>query len=339
MRGGRSALCLVLLCWLAPQASQAHEVRPGYLELRELDAERYDVLWKVPARGDRRLGIYVALPESCRSGEPQVRSAGGAHIERWRVSCDGGLVGGRVAIEGLAATRTDVLARVERADGTSQTVRLTPEAAAFSVSAASSRLEVARTYLALGVEHILLGVDHLLFVLALLFLAGSVPRLVGTVTAFTVAHSLTLAAATLGWIRLPPPAVEAAIALSIVFVAAEVLHARAGRPSLARRKPWLVAFAFGLLHGLGFAGALREVGLPEHAIPLALACFNLGVELGQLAFVALALALFWLARPLLRRSGRDAWSVAGLVSAPSAYAIGTLAAFWLIERTARFWGA
>jgi hypothetical protein len=337
------AAALVLGADLAPEPTLAHEVRPGYLELRELEDVAYDVLWKVPAKGERRLALYVRMPETCRETEPAARLVGGAHVERWRASCEGGLFGRSVAIEGLPATRTDVLARVERVDGTSLTVRLTPEEPSFTVTATASAAAVAWTYGELGVEHILLGLDHLLFVLALLFLVGSGRRLVGTVTAFTAAHSLTLAAATLGWVHVPQAPVEAAIALSIVFVAAEVLHGRQGRPGLAARKPWTVAFAFGLLHGLGFAGALRDVGLPEHAIPLALAFFNIGVEVGQLVFVAAVFALFGLARRPIERlqegAGADAWAVARLAARPGAYGIGVLASFWLIERTVRFWGA
>jgi HupE / UreJ protein len=196
---------------------------------------------------------------------------------------------------------------------------------------------VARSYFGLGVEHILLGADHLLFVLALLFLVASGPRLAGTVTAFTVAHSLTLAAATLGWVHVPQAPVEAAIALSIVFVAAEVLHGAGGRPALAARKPWLVAFAFGLLHGLGFAGALRALGLPEHAIPAALTFFNVGVEVGQLLFIAAVFALFALARRLRPAAAADTWALAARLARPVAYAIGITAAFWVLDRTAGFW--
>jgi hypothetical protein len=184
---------------------------------------------------------------------------------------------------------TDVLLRVERQDGAAQTHRLTPAAPSVVVTAAPGALAVAGTYLRLGIEHILLGFDHLLFVLALLILVGPNRRLIGTVTAFTVAHSLTLAAATLGAVHLPAAPVEATIALSIAFVAAEIVHARRGVLSLTERKPWIVAFAFGLLHGLGFAGALAAVGLPQRAIPLALLFFNVGVEVGQLCFIAAVL--------------------------------------------------
>jgi hypothetical protein len=338
------AAVLALVCTAAGDAL-AHEVRPGFLELREIGDKTYDVLWKVPAKGNKRLGLYVRLPGHCTSGEPRSRFAGGAYVERWRATCIGGLTGGLVRIEGLSGTRTDVLARVERADGTSQTVRLTPGKAAFTVTDAAGIWEVIKTYFALGVEHILLGIDHLLFVLVLLFLARSWPRLIGTVTAFTVAHSLTLAAATLGWVRVPQAPVEAVIALSILFVAVEVLHEDSGQRGLAARKPWLVAFIFGLLHGLGFAGALREVGLPEHAIPLALAFFNVGVETGQLLFIAGFFAVVWastrmfLSLPVIDdgKAAASTWSRTARLASPSAYVVGTLASFWLIERTAGFW--
>jgi hypothetical protein len=320
---------------------QAHEVRPGYLELRQLDAETWDILWKVPAKGDRRLALDVQLPQSCHNGESGTRFVNGAYVERWRTRCSGGLEGHEIAIAGLPATRTDVLARLSRSDGIEQTVRLTPSAPAFTVSAEASAWQVVRTYLALGVEHILLGIDHLLFVLALLFLVGSWPRLVGTVTAFTLAHSLTLAAATLGWIRVPQAPVEAVIALSIVFVAAEILHARQGRAGLAARLPWVVAFVFGLLHGLGFAAALRDTGLPQHSIPLALAFFNVGVELGQLLFIGAVFAALWLPGSLVARPAGGAnnpWQQAERFSVPAAYLVGTVAMFWVFERSYGFLG-
>jgi len=317
----------------------AHEVRPGYLELREIDALHYDLLWKVPAKNGKRLGLYVALPENCTGTEPHSRLANRAFIERTRVSCDKTLINERIRIDGLQGTRTDVLARVQHRDGTTQTVRLTPSDTAFTVTGRSSNWTVIKTYFGLGVEHILTGIDHLLFVLALLFLVGNWNRLIGTVTAFTLAHSLTLVAATLGWVRVPQTPVEAAIALSIVFVAVEVVHLQRGRIGLAARMPWVAAFVFGLLHGLGFAGALRETGLPEHAIPLALAFFNIGVEAGQLLFIAAVFAVFRLLRRLFsnRDTHVDSWQVASRVSLPAAYVIGTLAAFWMYERTFSFW--
>ena len=330
----RRALRVVLIATACAIAAPAfgHEVRPAYLEIRELGAGRFAVLWKVPARGEMRLSLAVRFPEGCTTREPPRRiDAGGAITERWQVECGGGLFGETVAVEGLAATLTDVLARVERSDGSSQVVRLTPTAPAFVVAAATRPLEVAATYVWLGIEHIWLGIDHLLFVLGLLILVQGRRRLIGTITAFTVAHSLTLAAATLGVVRLAQAPVEAVIALSIVFVAGEIVHEQQGRSGWTRRWPWLVAYSFGLLHGFGFAGALREVGLPEQAIPLALLCFNVGVEIGQLLFLAAALPVIaWIRRT---RFASFAW--AGRVPA---YGIGGLAAFWTIERVAAFWG-
>jgi hydrogenase/urease accessory protein HupE len=340
MRGCLFVWALLLMPAITGIA-QAHEVRPGYLELQQIGTGSYDLLWKVPAKGDKRLGLYVALPAQCNSAEPFTRFVGDAFIERTRISCDSELVGSRIAIDGLAETRTDVLVRVQHLDGNTQTVRLTPSAPAFTVTGKASNWTVIKTYFGLGVEHILLGIDHLLFVLALLFLVGNWPRLIGTVTAFTVAHSLTLVAATLGWVNVPQTPVEAAIALSIVFVAVEIVHGQRGRRGIAARMPWVVAFVFGLLHGLGFAGALRETGLPEHAIPLALAFFNIGVEAGQLVFIAGVFALFSLLKAVFGNrqlsTAINTWQAAGRVSLPAAYVIGTLAAFWVFERTVMFW--
>ena len=286
----RAVLLFVLLSVFA-RGALAHEVRPAYLELRQTGPETYDALWKVPGRGENlRLGLYVELPASCTNvTEPRGSMVNNAFTERWTAKCAGGLTGGTIHIAGLSATMTDVLVRLERLDGTTQVTRLTPSAPSFVVEAAPRALEVARTYLVLGVEHILFGIDHLLFVLALLILVKGTRRLIATVTAFTVAHSLTLAGATLGFVHVPGPPVEAAIALSIVFVAAEIVHSRQGETGLTERSPWIVAFTFGLLHGFGFASALNEVGLPQSAIPVALFFFNVGVEIGQLLFIAFRL--------------------------------------------------
>jgi hydrogenase/urease accessory protein HupE len=312
-------------------AAGADEFRPGYLELRQQDAETYDVFWKVPARGDNlRLGIYVVFPrDSVNLSEPRSTFHAGAYSERWRLKRKGGLIGQKVRIEGLPSGVTDVLVRVDRLDGTSQVTRLLPSNPSFVVETSAGPGEVARTYLLLGVQHILLGIDHLLFVLALLLVVKGVGRIITTVTAFTIAHSITLAAATLGLVRVPGPPVEAAIALSIVFVAAEIVRGAQGRPGLTARWPWVVAFTFGLLHGLGFAGALDEIGLPQHAIPLALFFFNVGVELGQLLFVgAIAVTALLVARV------RILWP-SWMELAP-AYAIGGIAMFWTIQRVAVF---
>jgi len=330
----RAAWVLLALALAAPAgAARADVFRPAYLELREAGGDRYDVLWKVPALGDdARPAAHVRFPDGTEAlGQPRGLAAGGARVERWQVRHAGGLVGQTVRIEGLAGGVSEVIVRVERRDGTSQIERLLPERPSFTVAAPAGKGELAWSYLVLGVEHILGGVDHLLFVLALLLIGRGGRRILATVTAFTVAHSLTLAAATLGWVHVPGPPVEAVIALSIVFVAGEIVHGRRGRPGLTARAPWLVAFSFGLLHGLGFAGALAEVGLPQKAIPLALLTFNVGVELGQLAFVAAVLSLRAAATRLPVRP--PAWA-----SWAPPYAIGAVAAFWVIERIAAFWG-
>jgi hydrogenase/urease accessory protein HupE len=325
----RVLVLLAILLGLGAGA-QAHEVRPAYLELRQTGAETWETLWKVPARGEASLAIEPLWPDNCRTERPPRRIDGGAAMtERGVIHCEGGLRGREIAIGGLSATVIDVLARVQRSDGTTQVARIVPSAPAFVVEETPRWTTVAATYLGLGIEHILLGVDHLLFVLALLLLVRSWRRMVATITAFTVAHSMTLAAATLGFVHVPVQPVEAAIALSIVFVAAEIVHGREGRPGLTARWPWIVAFVFGLLHGLGFASALSEVGLPESAIPTALLFFNLGVEVGQLAFVGAVLAVVAASRQLRLPALAWSWRLAP-------YGIGAVAMCWTIERVVAF---
>jgi hydrogenase/urease accessory protein HupE len=332
--------CAILFLLFSSPVS-GHEVRPAYLELHQTGTDTYDVLWKVPAHGDNmRLGIYVEFPPGTTNvTTPRTLFANDASTERWSVKRASGLTGDKIYITGLEATMTDVLVRIENLDGTTQVTRVIPSSPSFVVSAAPGALEVCRTYLVLGVEHILFGVDHLLFVLALLILVKGWRRLVGTITAFTTAHSITLAAATLGFVHVPSKPVEATIALSIVFVACEIVHRRSGRTGLTEAWPWIIAFSFGLLHGLGFASALREVGLPQHAIPFALLFFNVGVELGQLLFISFVMAVITLAIYAARKlsvSNVTPQSAFAWCETISAYAIGGVAAFWLIERTLSF---
>jgi hydrogenase/urease accessory protein HupE len=327
-------LAALLACALAP-AALADIFRPAYLELREAGPDAggrpsYEILWKVPAQGDMRMSGQVRLPAGTTNlTEPQGLFVGNAFIERWRVARAGGLVGQDIGIDDLGRGVSDVIVRIERLDGTSQMERLLPTSPRFTVKEPAGTATVAWSYLVLGVEHILGGIDHLLFVLALLLIVRGGKRILITITAFTAAHSITLVAATLGWVQVPGPPVEAMIALSIVFVAAEIIHGLRGRPGLTARAPWVVAFSFGLLHGFGFAGALAEVGLPEKAIPVALLTFNVGVELGQLIFVAIVLA----AQALIARwrLPRTAWTPYVVP-----YAIGSVAMFWVIERIRAF---
>jgi len=324
-------LLLTFVLFVTSLSASAHEIRPAYLELRQTGADTSDVLWKVPARGDNmRLGIYVEFPSGTTNvTTPRTLFANDASTERWIVKRAGGLTGDKIYVTGLEATMTDVLVRVENLDDTTQVTRVTPSSPSFVVAATPSALEVTRTYLVLGVEHILFGIDHLLFVLALLILVKGWRKLVGTITAFTIAHSITLAAATLGFVHVPGKPVEATIALSIVFVACEIVHRCQGRSGLTETWPWVIAFSFGLLHGLGFASALREVGLPQNAIPLALLFFNIGVEVGQLLFISVVLAVVALVRRIQIQVPRCAELI-------PPYAIGSIAMFWVIQRVAAF---
>ena len=305
-----------------------HELRPAYLELTQTGAESWSVLWKVPARGDMRLSIHPRFPENCAfTSEPVTAATSSAYTQRMAIKCKGGLVGRAVDIDGLRVTMTDVLVRSVRTGGSAQVAHLTPTVPAIVIEAAPGFMKLARTYMVLGVEHILGGVDHLLFVLGLLLIVQSRWVLIKTITAFTIAHSGTLAAVTLGWLHVAQPPVEAVIALSILFLASELVKQRHGHAGLMKRYPWIVAFIFGLLHGFGFAGALREVGLPQGDIPLALFTFNVGVEIGQLMFVgAVLLSLAALRRVSIRI---PTWAFA-----LPAYGIGTTAAFWWMQRMA-----
>lgn len=312
--------------------ASAHELRPAYLEINtpdESDATeaRYDLVWKVPKRQGRPLSVEPQFPPDCViDGQPQRLNDATTLRVKFAVVCEASLVGRPIRFEGLDGTLTDVLVRATTA-GKVQTARATPQDPLIVLSQGPQASGAGWTYFWLGVEHILMGYDHLLFVLALLFLITGFRRLIETITAFTVSHSLTLGLTAMGWVSLPSAPVEAIIALSIVFLAREVaIRALAGEnhvPRLSERLPWVVAFAFGLLHGFGFAGALQEIGLPEGAVLVALLTFNLGVEAGQILFVLAAgtvLAIF--SQVASRR----------LIELPVTYGIGIVSCVWLIER-------
>ncbi|MBP8098070.1 MAG: HupE/UreJ family protein [Arenimonas sp.] len=327
------ALFATLLLVLASPA-RADEFRPAYLQLTQTDVDSYDVLWKVPALDENTpLKVRPVFPAGVtEQGGKRSTFSNGTMRQRWRITVTGGLNGKAIEFPGMAESRIDILVRLERLDGSVQLERILAGRPSFIAKASPGTFEVAKTYTVIGIEHILLGFDHLLFVLALVMIAKSTRQLLVTITAFTVAHSITLSLATLGVLHVPGPPVEAVIALSIVFVASEIIHQRQGREGLASRKPWVVAFAFGLLHGLGFAGALAEVGLPENSIPLALLFFNVGVEIGQLLFIVAVLAAYRMLSKL----------VAGRVDLTrlepvQAYAIGGIASYWLFERVSGFW--
>jgi hypothetical protein len=326
----RTALLALVLQVLLAAPALAHEMRPAYLDMKETAPGIFAVVWKVPAVGDMRLSLDMRLPETCRpKAEPTRTIEGGAYLERWTALCDRGLKGRVITIDGLSATMTDALAHIVYRDGTTEIARLRPDAPGFTVVGAQSTLEVAATYFRLGVDHILSGIDHLLFVLALMLLIHNRWTLAKTITAFTLAHSLTLAGAALGYLSLPQKPVEAAIALSIAFVASEIIKIRQGEVRLSEAYPWVVAFTFGLLHGFGFAGALKEIGLPQADVPAALLTFNLGVEAGQLLFVAAMLVVYRLVTALVHVPLTPARMAA-------AYLIGTTATVWLLTRLAGF---
>ncbi|SFD25322.1 HupE/UreJ family protein [Tropicimonas isoalkanivorans] len=328
-----AALLLLLVALLQPGAAAAHALDPGYLELAPMGGDRWRVAWLVPDVSGRPMPISVSLPDGCDSTPPPEpvfdgRAWATAHV----VTCAQGIAGGTIRIEGLEQTRTDTLVRYELAPGDARTERLTPGNPAFTVQADPGRGAILVSYIGLGISHILQGADHLLFVLALLLLIREPRRLLWTITAFTLAHSITLAAASLGWLEMPSAPVEVVIALSIVFLAFELALPPERRDPIAIRCPALVSFGFGLIHGLGFAGALREIGLPRGDIPLALFAFNVGVELGQLLFIGTVLALGALARRLLPFFARNATRLTRVAS----YGIGSVAAFWVIDRISGF---
>lgn len=323
-----AAIAAFLVAAFVVGSASAHEVRPAYLDMRETAADTFAVVWKIPAQGEMRLRLHVRLPQSCVDSNEPVRSIeAGAYFERWTAACAGGLKGREIGVDGLVSTMTDALVRIEYATGDVEVARLLPEAPSFTAAGTQTSLEVAGTYFLLGVDHILSGLDHLLFVLALMLLIRDRWMLVKTITAFTVAHSITLAGAALGYFSLPQAPVEATIALSIAFVASELVKARPGQRRLSESYPWVVAFAFGLLHGFGFAGALKEIGLPQSDVPISLLTFNLGVEAGQLIFVGAALILWRVVGALANVSSAAGRQV-------GAYAIGTAAMLWLVPRIA-----
>lgn len=330
----RFAAALLLSLVGLVSAAQAHEVRPAYLEIQERVPGHYALLWRTPVFSGMRLPIALKLPDGMREvGEPVVAELPGSRVERRVIEAGaGGLIGNRIEFPGLEASITDVLVRVALLDGTRTVTLVRASQPWIEIAPPAGKISIAGAFLKQGIEHILGGYDHLLFVLALMLIVRSTGVLLWTITAFTVAHSITLALATLGVVRVPGPPVEAAIALSILLLAGEILRVRRGQQSLTAKWPWVVAFSFGLLHGFGFAGALTAIGLPQGDVPLALLAFNAGVEIGQLMFIAAVLGVLALARrvPLRRPVVQHALPVA-------TYVIGTLAAFWFMERLSGFW--
>ena len=322
---------LLVLCALLANTTLAHELQPSSLELRQLTAERFEIIWRAPVYYGKPHPARLQFPATWQTvGEASVRQLADAALHRRVVEVPPDSIDGAVIrFIGLEATITDVFARFKWLDGTETTTIARPSHPWIEVVAQRSTWRVAADYTLLGVDHILSGFDHLTFVLALLLIVSGARRLLITVTSFTLAHSITLAAATLGVMWVPGPPIEATSALSILFLANELVKVNRGEFSLTARYPWMIAFAFGLLHGFGFAGALGDIGLPQNEVPLALLMFNVGVEIGQLLFITAILTFTLLLKRL--RVDWPAW----LRQVP-AYGIGAIAAFWMIERIAGF---
>jgi hydrogenase/urease accessory protein HupE len=327
-------LALVLLAsMLAVPSAWAHEARPAYLEVKEIAPGEFNVLWRTPVLAGMRLPVVLKLPEDVHNlKEPDVQELADSFVERrWIHAGASGLEGKRIEFPGLQLTITDVLVRVEMLDGRKWTAFAHPSQPWIEIAAAQNVPEVAGSYIVQGIRHILFGADHMLFVLGLLLIVKDRWMLLKTVTAFTVAHSITLAIATLGYAEVPVLPLNAAIALSILFLGPEIVRSWRSESSFTIRHPWVVAFAFGLLHGFGFASALTSAGLPRHELPLALVSFNVGVELGQLGFIALILALERSFRILEVRWPRWAQALPG-------YTVGSLGAFWTVQRVVLLFG-
>ena len=318
-------ILLVLIAALLALPAQADELRPGYLEFTQQDAKHWKLVWKAPVLGGLATRTKPAFPDFCTQSPPQARVEGLVLVAESRLTCSRDLAGSQVGLAGMDAAFTDALLRVAPLGRPVQAARLTQDKAMVEIALVPDGWEVARSYFVLGIIHILEGYDHLLFVIALVLLIGRFGMVVKAATAFTVAHSITLVGSTLGLVGLAQAPVEALIALSIVFLAVEIVKQNPKAPNLAERAPWIVAFLFGLIHGFGFAGALREIGLPESDVPTALLTFNLGVEAGQLVIVAAVM----LAITALRRFAPARLRTSTVVSS---YAIGITASFWFIER-------
>ena len=318
---------IAALVVLSAAFGSAHEARPAYLELKETAPGQFTILWRTPVLAGMRLPITLQLPDDVQDvRQPTVEELADSLLERhWIDAGPNGLAGKRIEFPGLQATITDVLVRVELLDGRKWTTIVHPSQPWVELAASQTWLGVVGTYVVQGIRHILFGADHMLFVLGLLLIVKDRWMLLKTVTAFTVAHSITLAIATLGYAEVPVVPLNAAIALSILFLGPEIVRSWRGQTSFTIRHPWVVAFAFGLLHGFGFASALTSAGLPHHELPIALVSFNVGVELGQLGFIALILALERSFQVLEVRWPRWAEALPG-------YTVGSLGAFWTIQR-------
>jgi len=323
----KQLFALFVLLIAIPSTALSDEFSPALLQINERDNGWLDVTWKVPVRQNRGLSLTPVLPDFLQAvGPVTTKQVPGAWVQHFTYQTNGQtLTGATLSIDGLASVQTDVLIRISLQDGSQYSTILRAGNDTYTVPEHATKLGVATAYWGMGTIHILEGADHLLFVLALLLIVSGLMPLLKAVTAFTVAHSITLVLATLGLVNLPSSPTEAIIALSIVFLAVEIIHKHQGKLGVTERWPWMIAFIFGLFHGLGFAGALSEIGVPQHEVPLALFMFNVGVETGQLLFIAAVLSLMALIKQLPLNIPQGAWRI-------MPYSIGSVAAFWTIER-------
>jgi len=309
----------------------ADEIKMAYLQVDEHKKDNFSVILKVPIKTNLTIQAEYIFPNSCKKTSQLNRELiNKSYLYNWNLSCKEGLVGKNIEINNLKKVSTDLLLQLNLHNNISYTAILSSKETIYRVPTELSLVEVMSTYSFLGIEHILQGFDHLLFVFALLLIVKNIRQLIWTITAFTLAHSITLGGASLGFISLPSKPIEAVIALSILFLAIEILHQRKGINGITSRFPWLVSFIFGLLHGFGFAGALTEIGLPEQSITLALLFFNVGVEIGQLLFVSVVLFIGFALKKLNQNSLLEKSQLFVI------YAIGSLSSFWFIQRVVSF---
>ena len=319
----------ILCASMLPIITWAHEIRPGYLEIKENADHSLQITWKQPVMGEYAIPLHPVISSGWMIDSLATISYTESYlIKRWKIAADHSSLDEQVIrINGLEKTITDVLVQITLLNDGSFTYLIKPVEPFVKLDLSKPQPPPVWQYIQLGIYHIWSGFDHLLFVLGLLLLVKKRSRLIWTITAFTIAHSITLALATLNIINVSASFTEAAIALSIVFLAVELLRHYNGINGFAYHSPWLVSFLFGLLHGLGFASALQDVGLPENNIPLALFLFNVGVEAGQLAFVFVMLLLMAGIR-------RYQFQLPQWIYKAPAYLIGVMAMYWFIERVA-----
>jgi hydrogenase/urease accessory protein HupE len=307
------------------------QINMAYLGVKQTDKQKFSVIFKVPTKSNYKLDIDVNFPKTCKEIlKRKVQVTKGAFLYSWNMKCKNSLLNEKINIVGLDSTNTSLLLELNFLNRSSQTKILSKNDLSYFIEKEPSAWQVVKTYSILGIEHILSGFDHLLFVLSLLLIVKNFRTLIWTITAFTLAHSITLGGVTFGFLKLPQQPVEAVIALSIMFLAMEIIHTKQGIEGITSRYPWIVSFIFGLLHGFGFAGALAEIGLPEQSIAIALIFFNVGVESGQIIFVSVVMLIGFILKKYIQKNSLQ------FLRTLIVYAIGGIASFWFLQRVSAF---